>query len=75
MQANFYRDNKSLPENYHDVNSKLVYLKYPLSMYPKIIDILRNEKPIYFSYSDKSKLGYFRTGKELIGEGESDADF
>jgi hypothetical protein len=75
VQANFYPDNKSLPENYHDVNSKLVYLRYPLSMYSSIIDILRNEKPIYFSFSDKTKLGYIRTGKEPIGEGEYDADF
>ena len=44
-------------------------------MYDSIIDILRNEKPIYFSYSEKSKLGYIRTGKEPIGEGENDADF
>jgi hypothetical protein len=75
VQANFYPDNKALPENYHDVNSKLVYLRYHIHMYPHIIDILRNEKPIYFSYSDKSKLGYIRTGKEPVGEGENDADF
>jgi hypothetical protein len=75
VQLNFYPDNKSLPENYYDVNSKLAYLRYPLSMYPNIIDILRNEKPIYFSYSQKTKLGYIRTGKEPIGEGNIDADF
>jgi len=44
-------------------------------MYDSILDILRNEKPIYFSFSEKSKLGYLRTGKEPIGEGENDADF
>jgi len=75
LQLNFYPDNKKLPENYYDVNSKLVYLRYHLSMYPNIIDLLRNEKPIYFSYSDKSKVGYIRTGKEPVGEGENDADF
>lgn len=75
LQANFYPDGMSLPENYHDVNSKLVYLRYHVSMYANIIDILRNEKPIYFSFSDKSKLGYIRTGKEPIGEGENDMDF
>jgi len=75
MQANFYPDKMKLPVNYHDVNSKLVYLRFPVSMYANIIDILRNEKPIYFSFSDKSKLGYIRTGKEPIGEGENDADF
>ena len=75
LQASFYPDGKTLPENYYDVNSKLVYLRYPISMYPNILDLMRNEKPIYFSFSDKSKLGYIRTGKEPIGEGENDADF
>ncbi len=75
LQLSFYRDSKNPPENYYDVNSKLVYLRYRLSMYPNIIDLLRNEKPIYFSYSQKSKLGYVRTGKEPVGEGDNDADF
>jgi len=75
LQLYFYPDNKKLPENYYDVKSKLVYLRYHLSMYPNIIDLLRNEKPIYFSYSDKSKVGYVRTGKEPVGEGDNDADF
>lgn len=75
LQMNFYPDNKNLPENYYDVNSKLVYLRYRFSMYPNVIDLLRNEKPIYFSFSQKSNVGYLRTGKEPIGEGENDADF
>ena len=66
---------RAIVKCYHDVNSKLVYLRYHMYMYPYILDILRNEKPIYFSYSDKSKLGYIRTGKEPVGEGENDADF
>ena len=74
VQASFYPDNKSLPENYYDVNSNLVYLRYQLSMYDSIIDILRNEKPIYFSYSEKSKLGYIRTGNAQIGERPIAAD-
>ena len=32
-------------------------------------------EPIYFSYSQKSKVGYVRTGKEPVGEGDNDADF
>ena len=75
LQINFYPDSKTLPENYYDVKFKLVYLRYRLSMYPNIIDLLRNEKPIYFSYSQKSKVGYVRTGKEPVGEGNNDADF
>ena len=73
LQASFYPDKKSLPPNYHDVNSKLVYLRYSMSMYGHILDILRNEKPIYYSYYENSKLGYIRTGKEPVGEGEMDS--
>ena len=46
VQLNFYPDNKSIPANSYDKRNKLVYLRYPISMYPNIIDILRNEKPI-----------------------------
>lgn len=72
LQASFYPDQQKLPENYYDVNSNLVYLRYSMSMYGHILDILRNEKPIYFSFSRNSKLGYIHTGKEPVGEGEAD---
>ncbi|MEB8329778.1 hypothetical protein OO009_10450 [Flavobacteriaceae bacterium KMM 6897] len=75
VQINFYPENKNLPENHNDKRNKLVYLNYPMSMYPNVIDLLRNEKPIYFSYSESLKMGYLRTGKEPIGEGSPDADF
>ncbi len=75
VQMNFYPDNKNIPENHYDKRNKLVYLRYPMSMYPNVIDLLRNEKPIYFSYSVSLKMGHLRTGKEPIGEGPNDADF
>jgi len=75
VQINFYPDSKKLPENSYDKRNKLAYLRYPMSMYPNIIDLLRHEKPIYFSYSVGLKMGYIRTGKEPIGEGNNDADF
>ena len=68
-------DGKGIPANSYDKRNKLVYLRYPISMYPNIIDILRNEKPIYFSYSLNLNMGFIRTGKEPIGEGDNDADF
>ena len=34
-----------------------------------------SEKPIYFSYSLNLNMGFIRTGKEPIGEGDNDADF
>ena len=70
LQTSFYPDKKNLPDNYYDTTSKLVYLRYPMSMYGYVLDILRNEKPIYFSYYETSKQGHIRTGKEPVGEGE-----
>ena len=70
LQVSFYPDKKGIPENYYDTNSNLVYLRFSMSMYSNILDILRNEKPIYFNFSEKTKLGYVRTGKEPVGEGE-----
>ena len=70
LQASFYPDKTNLPDNYYDVNSNLVYLRYSMSMYSYVLDILRNESPIYYSFSQTSKLGYIRTGKEPVGEGE-----
>jgi hypothetical protein len=72
VQLNFYSEKRTLPVNYHDEKFGLVYLRYPISMYANILDILRNEKPIYFSYSPKTNLGFIRTGKEPVGEGEED---
>ncbi len=70
VQLNFYSEKRTLPVNYHDEKFNLIYLRYPISMYGHILDILRNEKPIYFSYSPKTNLGFIRTGKEPVGEGE-----
>lgn len=75
MQANFFEDGKKFPDNHYDKRNKLVYLRYPLSMYQNILDLLRNEKPIYFRYTIELKQGFIRTGKEPVGEGEYDADF
>lgn len=72
LEANFYPGKNRIPENYYSINSKLVYLRYPMSMYSQILDLLRNEKPIYFRFNESSKVGFIRTGKEPVGEGEFD---
>ena len=70
LQLNFHPDGKTLPENHFDVRNKLVYLQYPMSMYPNIIDTLRNEKPFYFLLTSELNLGFLSTWKEPVGEGE-----
>lgn len=73
LQLTFHPDNKPLPENHYDVRNKLVYLRYPMSMYHNIIDTLRNEKPVYFRWTRELNMGFIRTGKEPVGEGEYEA--
>ena len=73
LQITFHPDNKQLPDNHYDTRNKLVYLRYPMSMYHNIIDTLRNEKPIYFRWTRELNMGFLRTGKEPVGEGEFEA--
>jgi len=75
LQLTFHPDNKPLPENHYDARNKLVYLRYPMSMYHNVIDTLRNEKPIYFRYTQDLNFGFVRTGKEPVGEGELEAAY
>ena len=74
LQLTFHPDN-NVPVNHFDNRNKLVYLRYPISMYHNILDMLRNEKPIYFRYTEDLNIGFIRTGKEPVGEGELEAVF
>lgn len=49
-----------------------IHLQYPMSRFQLIVDILRNEKPIYIGYwkNQYGKYGRLCTGKEPVGEGE-----
>lgn len=67
MTCEFYQDGGALPES-RDAGGR-VGLAYPWSYFAKVIDILRNEKPIYFGFNDSSKVGYITTQEEPVGEG------
>lgn len=43
------------------------YMYLPLSQFPNVIDLLRNEKPIYFGFDSRAVLS---TLKEPVGVGE-----
>ena len=75
LQLSFYPDGSKLPANHYDKRNRLVYLRYPMAMYRHTMDILRNEKPVFFEYSKELNQGFLRTGLEPVGEGEYDADF
>lgn len=48
------------------------YIQYPISKFPYIVDILRNEKPIFVGYWENKhgKYGRICTGREPVGEAE-----
>lgn len=64
-------DDDILPEEPEHLTQ--VYLQYTTSKFPYIVDILRNEKPLYIGYweNQHGKYGRICTGKEPVGEGEA----
>jgi hypothetical protein len=41
-----------------------------MSSWHQFIDLLRNEKPVFFFYDDDSKTAELRTNKEPVGDSE-----
>jgi hypothetical protein len=67
MSCEFYRDESNLPSNRY--KGCRVGLVYPWSRFNAVLDVLRNEKPVYFGYIMSTKLGYINTSLEPAGEG------
>ena len=57
-------------------NYDVVHLQYPMSKFPYVLDVLRNEGPVYIGYweNEFGKYGRIYTGKEAVGEGESEVE-
>ena len=47
-------------------------LYYTRGEYRDVVDMLRNEEPIYFWWGGETSVSYVRTGREGVGEGEID---
>lgn len=65
-----------MPDNYAEKNGdKYVFHIFLRSdKYVSWIDILRNEKPLFFSYNFDTTVCYITTSDEPVGEGENEAD-
>jgi len=67
--VNFLTDGCVLPKSVKQ--SGLYFLYYHFSDMPVIVDMLRNEKPIYLIFQDGSNnTCRISTSVELVGEGE-----
>ena len=67
--------NDELPDNSMEkIGSKNIYYVYfGTHMYAPMIDILRNEEPLYFYYNHDNHESYITTGDEPVGEGEMES--
>lgn len=66
MTAYFYHDGSFIPPNSKHVDR--VNLRYPISEYDHFLDLLRNERPVFFNYNEHTKVGYIRSGQEPVFE-------
>ncbi len=46
------------------------FLTFPIDRYSDVIDLLRNESPMFVSFNERRGQGYLTTEAEEIGEGE-----
>lgn len=66
---NFLKQEDDLPLG--DKVSLGYWVSFPYSQYADILDILRNEKPVYFGYVHEKKRGYIITAEEPVGAEET----
>lgn len=69
MSCVFWNDENSVPENNQNPGQR-VQLYYPISAFDGVLNILQNEKPLYFGFIDTTKVGYVSTHAEPVGEEE-----
>jgi hypothetical protein len=70
----FYPEDASLPENRKRPGQNILEVHYHMSSWAAILDVLRNESPVYFNFSDSSNAAQIYTGREPIGEEETAGD-
>ena len=69
--AYFHRNPAAVPESDSLSASGHIKCNYSPEDFPRVLDLLRNEKPVYLVFmEDPWNVGYIATTAELIGEGE-----
>ena len=69
VTCEFYADDSNVPDSRY--GGCRVGLAYPWSRFGAVLDVLRNEEPVYYGFIFSTKLGYIATQTELVGEGEA----
>ncbi len=67
----FHNDPNTMPDADHLPDTGQARSHYPIEDFPRILDILRNEKPVYYGQlSSWPTMAWLRTSLEPVGEGE-----
>ena len=69
----FNPEDAALPSNGKRPGLNVFDVYYPMSAWAAILDVLRNESPVQFSFSDSSNAAQIYTGREPVGEEELQA--
>ena len=69
--AYFHHDPATMPSADTQKASGYISCHYPAAEYTQILDILRNEKPVYVEFEvGAGNIANIRTSAEPVGEGE-----
>jgi hypothetical protein len=69
--AYFYRDGANMPATDEETATGYVHCRYPAADFPNVLDLLRNEKPVYIKYVGGWNIASVTTSPEPVGEGEA----
>jgi hypothetical protein len=66
----FIPNGSPLPDNKKHPGENVFDVYYQIDDWEAIIDIMRNEKPVYFNFNDACNTAQIYTGNEPVGEEE-----
>ena len=66
-RIDFFDTNLTLP---NDRKDDMIHMSMPADQIHAVVDVLRNEKPIYLKWQETLQNAYLGTGQEPVGEGE-----
>ena len=64
----FHEEGQEFGEDYQ--SKDIIWMHQPASMLMNVVDLLRNEKPIFIHFA--AKRAFLSTSEEPIGEGDDD---
>ena len=69
--AYFHRDLATMPNTDDQTSTGYVWFHYTWEDFPQVLDLLRNESPVFVRYvAGGWKIGSITTSLEPVGEGE-----